>query len=369
MKIRPQEVAERRDDDDLFIIDVRTVEGYRKWAVRGSYNLPICDELRHLDFTGLEGYLDEIPSSTEIAIICATGNTSAYAAEFLREQGYKARSVTDGMRGWGRIHRIYDVDTTRGVMQVVRPGTGCISYFIVDAGEAFIVDPSQYVNRYRDYANELDVEIKGTIDTHIHADHISGGRVLANEFDVPYYLHGANTGSLKNCSSLKDNDILSVGSRELEVIHTPGHTPGSVSLHFGNVLLSGDTLFLRSVGRPDLEDSSEKAIRKAASNLFSSLTHLHVLPKNTVVLPGHFSNEVNEVDRPLSTTLRNLATENELFGMAKNGSESAFIESILGTLSDTPNNYHQIKSTNQGNEAVIDDMEVIELGSNNCAAN
>ena len=365
-EISPSEVAGRRDDDDLFILDVRNEDDFEEWAVSGSYNLPIYDELLDEEFSGLESSLGEIPKEKEIAVICVGGITSARAAEFLRERGYEARSMSDGMRGWGRVHQTYEVEGERGVLQVVRPGTGCVSYVVYDGDEAMVVDPSQYVTRYRDIADNLDVEIIGTIDTHAHADHISGGREIADKFDVPYYLHADDAGSLDSYTPVEDNETLSVGERDFKVLHTPGHTPGSVSFDFGGTVLSGDTLFLQSVGRPDLEDSSEEAIREAASDLFDSLQRLGEMRDDTVVLPGHFSDE--EI-RPLATTLYSLTTDNELFGMVEDDEEEQFVETIVEALSDTPNNYQEIKHINWGDEPMDEDSEDLELGPNNCAAN
>ncbi|EFW92368.1 beta-lactamase domain protein [Haladaptatus paucihalophilus DX253] len=365
-EISPEEVAERRDDDELFILDVRNEDDYEEWAVSGSYNLPIYDELLDEEFSGLESALDEIPKDKEIAVICVGGITSARAAEFLQKRGYEARSMSDGMRGWGRVHQTYEVDGERSVLQIVRPGTGCVSYLVYDGDEALVVDPSQYVTRYRDIADDLGVDIVGAIDSHAHADHISGGREIADKFDVPYYLHEDDAGSLDEYTPIEDDETLSVGARDLEVIHTPGHTPGSVSFDFGGAVLSGDTLFLQSVGRPDLEDSNEDAIREAASDLFDSLQRLGEMPDDTVVLPGHFSDE--EV-RPLATTLYSLTANNELFGMVEDNDEKEFVETIVDALSDTPNNYQQIKHINWGDEPLDDDAEDLELGPNNCAAN
>ena len=365
-EISPSEVAARRDDDELFVLDVRNEDDYEEWAVAGSHNLPIYDELLDEEFSGLESTLDEIPEDKEIAVVCVAGVTSARAAGFLRERGYEARSMSDGMRGWGRVHQTYEVESQPGVLQVVRPGTGCVSYLVSDGDEALVIDPSQYVDRYRDIADELDAEIVGAVDTHAHADHVSGGREIAATLDVPYYLHEDDAGSLDDYTPIEGGETLPVGGLELDVIHTPGHTPGSVSIEFGGAVLSGDTLFLRSVGRPDLEDSNEEAVRDAASHLFDSLRRLGELSDDTIVLPGHFSDE--EV-RPLATTLRSLAADNQLFGLVEDGDEATFVETIVDALSDTPNNYQRIKHINWGDEPLDADAENLELGPNNCAAN
>ncbi|UPV76924.1 MBL fold metallo-hydrolase (plasmid) [Halorussus limi] len=367
----PSEVARRvREDDaeDLFVLDVRNKDDYEEWRIADSENVPIYDELLEYDYSGLEDNLDELPEDEEIAVVCVGGVTSARAAEFLREHGYDAKSVEDGMNGWGRVHREYEVDDVDGVVQIVRPGTGCVSYLVHDGDEALVVDPSQYVDQYLNAADDRDLDIVGVADTHAHADHVSGARRLAGELDVPYYLHEDDTGELNEVSKIEDGETLTVGDRDVDVIYTPGHTPGSVSFEVDDALLSGDTLFLRSVGRPDLEDSSEDAVREAAGQLFDSLDRVTDLGDAKVVLPGHFSDE--EI-RPLATELGALRseTDNELVGYVEDGDQEAFVETIVESLSDEPANYNEIKQINWGKEQPGGDTEALELGPNNCAAN
>ncbi len=369
--IEPETVARRVHGEattDLFVLDVRNEDDYEEWQIAGSTNLPIYDELLESDFSTLESHVDELPRDAEIAVVCVAGITSARAASFLRDRGFDARSVDDGMNGWGRVHRTYDVDAADGVVQIVRPGTGCVSYLVHDDGEGIVVDPSQYVDRYLDAADERDLDIVGVADTHAHADHVSGARRLAGELDVPYYLHGDDAGSLERVSELEGGRSISVGERDLDVVETPGHTPGSVSFQFGDALLSGDTLFLRSVGRPDLEDGQEEAIRTASSRLFDSLDRLMDRGDETVVLPGHFS---DESIRPLATELGELREEttNELLSYVADGDEEAFVETIVESLADEPANYNEIKQINWGEKQPDGNVEELELGPNNCAAN
>lgn len=369
--IAPSEVARRvqeADAEDLFILDVRNEDDYDEWQVSGSTNVPIYDELLEYDYSTLETKLDELPENKEIAVVCVGGVTSARAAEFLREHGFDAKSIDSGMNGWGRVHRQYESEDIDGIIQIVRPGTGCISYLAYNDGEAIVVDPSQYIDEYLNAADERDLEIVGVADTHAHADHVSGARQLAGELDVPYYLHGDDAGELEDITELEAGETITVGDRELNVVYTPGHTPGSVSFKFGDTLLSGDTLFLRSVGRPDLEDSAEDAVREAAGQLFDSLDRLTDLDDETVVLPGHFTDE--EI-RPLATELGELQNEttNELLSYVKDGDETAFVETIVESLADEPANYNEIKQINWGKQQPNGDAEALELGPNNCAAN
>ncbi|WP_276248968.1 MBL fold metallo-hydrolase [Haladaptatus sp. YSMS36] len=366
----PSTVAQRvqAQDDDLFVLDVRREDAYEEWQIPGSTNLPIYDELLKHDFSTLEEHLDDLPRDREIATVCVAGITSARAAAFLRDQGFEAKSIDNGMNGWGRVHQSFEVEGASGVVQVVRPGTGCVSYFLHDDGEAIVVDPTQYVDRYLGMADERDLEIVGVADTHAHADHVSGARRLAGELDVPYYLHGDDAGELDNVTELEDGETLTVGDRDVDVLHTPGHTHGSVSFQFDDALISGDTLFLRSVGRPDLEDNSKDAIREASSLLFDSLTRLLDHSAETVVLPGHFS---DESICPLATQLGDLREEssNELLSYVANQNEEQFVETIVESLSDEPANYNEIKQINWGKKQPGEDVESLELGPNNCAAN
>lgn len=368
--IEAAEVAQRIFDDeraDLFVLDVRNKDDYEEWQIPGATNMPMYDALLDHDFSKLESRLDDLPEDEEIAVVCVGGVTSARAAEFLREHGFDAKSIPDGMNSWGRVHREYDA-VTDGIIQIVRPGTGCVSYLAHDGNETVIVDPTQYVDQYLNVADDHGLDIVGVADTHAHADHVSGARRLAGELDVPYYLHGDDAGELDEITEIQDGDTITVGNRELDVLHTPGHTPGSVSFRFGDALLSGDTLFLRSVGRPDLEDSSEAAVREASGLLFESLTELTDCPDDTVVLPGHFS---DETVRPLATELDDLREEstNELLSYVEDGDEESFVETIVESLSDEPANYNEIKQINWGKEQPGGDVEALELGPNNCAAN
>ncbi|MEF8799571.1 MAG: MBL fold metallo-hydrolase [Halolamina sp.] len=371
IEIQAAEVARRiaaEDAEDLFVLDVRNEDDFEKWQIPSSTNIPIYDELLSREYSGLEASLDQLPEDTEIAVVCVAGVTSIRAADFLQGRGYDAKSVPDGMNAWGRVHREYDVTSVDGVVQIVRPGTGCVSYLAHDGDEAVVVDPSQYLDQYLNVAADRDLDIVGVADTHAHADHVSGSPRLADELDVPYYLHSADAGELDDVTEIADGDTIPVGTREFDVFHTPGHTPGSVSFQFGEALLSGDTLFLRSVGRPDLEDSSEAAVRGASDQLFDSLATLTDRSEETVVLPGHFSDE--EI-RPLATNLGDLQAEttNELLSYVEDDDEESFVETIVESLSDEPANYNEIKQINWGKEQPSGDAEALELGPNNCAAN
>ncbi|WP_435102009.1 MBL fold metallo-hydrolase [Halarchaeum sp. P4] len=352
-----------------FLLDVRAESDFEEWRIPGSRNVPVYEDLLERDFSSLATHLDDLPDEREIAVVCGAGVTSARAATFLRERGYDAKSVENGMRGWARVHLDDPVDGAPGVVQVVRPGKGCLSYLVGDGEQTLVVDPSQYAGEYRWLADEYALEIVGVLDTHLHADHVSGGQRLADVLDVPYYRHAADTGDDEtDVSPVAEGETLDVGERAVTVRHTPGHTAGSVTLELDEALCTGDTLFLESVGRPDLEDADEDAVRAAAHRLYESLDRLLDYPDDTLVLPGHVGETDLDGERPVAATLADLRASdaNDLLAHVVAGEEGRFVDAVLGGLGEEPANFQRIKEINRGAKPGID-VEDLELGPNNCA--
>lgn len=147
-------------------------------------------------------------------------------------------------------------------------------------------------------AKKAGVSINFVVDTHVHADHYSGGRRLARMVGAPYCLHESNSGRVKfDFSPLTDGQLLDLGNVEVKVLHTPGHTPDSVCMvvtdnRRGNApwfVLTGDTLFVGAIGRPDLAGKE----REMASQLYDSLhQRILTLPREVELYPGHTSGSV-----------------------------------------------------------------------------
>ena len=346
--------------EELYLLDVRHADAFDRWHIEGSTNLPVYDELAAGDASAIERRLDAFPADRDIVIVCNTGNKSVLPARVLQRHGYVAHSMADGMHGWGAVYRDYDTPVP-GVTQVVRPGTGCLSYLVRDGGEALLVDPGLHAGVYRDLLEDADLRLVGVADTHAHADHVSGAPDLARAFDVPYYLPRADARHRRDAEPVDDGVALPVGDLAVEVVATPGHTRGSACLAVPGGLLAGDTLFVRSVGRPDLEGSDADA-RAGAGRLFDSLERLRGLPAETHVLPGHFS---TETARPVVATLGDVLADNEL---CRIDDRAAFVRAVLADLPETPANYEQIKVINARGAEPAEDPSVLELGPNNCAS-
>jgi glyoxylase-like metal-dependent hydrolase (beta-lactamase superfamily II) len=311
-----------------------------------------------------------------VVVVCAQGGSSAMVVEMLREVGIAARNVTGGMVAYGEYLQparvplpIADADRFE-VWQLNRRGKGCLSYLVRSRDEAVVVDASRDVERYEALAARLGVRITAILDTHIQADHVSGGPALAARVGAPYSVSAGPGFELRHAvEPLRDGGEFHLGGRSgvtlgVRVIETPGHTPGSTSfLLDGRYLLTGDTVFVGSVGRPDLGGH----VVEWGRALFRSLKRLGSLPDGTVVLPAHYAG-VREIGRDGVVAgrwaeLRRTVPELSI------ATEAAFVEAMRAVVRPPPASYAHIIQINLG-LAGPDPEKVTEweLGKNQCAA-
>jgi hydroxyacylglutathione hydrolase len=174
--------------------------------------------------------------------------------------------------------------------------TGCAAYLLGcgTLGKCAVVDPqARDVSSYIEFAEAKGMRITHVIDTHVHADHRSGGFELARRTGALYCLHEAADVDVP-FTALHDTEEIELGNTRATVVHTPGHTPESVCLLVKDLrrgpdpwfVLTGDTLFVGAVGRPDLPGRA----RENAREIFTSLhTKLLTLPDDLEIYPGHFA--------------------------------------------------------------------------------
>jgi glyoxylase-like metal-dependent hydrolase (beta-lactamase superfamily II) len=170
---------------------------------------------------------------------------------------------------------------------------------------------------------------------------------------------------------LREGDRLAVGAAALTVMETPGHTPESVSYRLDEVtLFTGDTLFLRGVGRPDLEAAGDEAAATRGRMLHRSLTRVLELPDHTLILPGHVDQPVAFDGRPIAASLgqvrRDVEALTRWFRGAGDTQADEFTRWLLGRIPATPPNHHEIVRLNQ-EETPLGDLEALEAGANRCA--
>jgi glyoxylase-like metal-dependent hydrolase (beta-lactamase superfamily II) len=290
--------------------------------------------------------------------------------EMLAQAEIGAKNVAGGMVAYGDylqpVRVPLDVHAPYELWQVNRRGKGCLSYVIRAGDEAVVVDPARHVAWYQAFAASLGARIVRVLDTHIHADHVSGGPALARLLDVPYsVLAGEGFELRQRVEPLADGQSMTLGrdepiSIEVRVLHTPGHTPGSTSyLVAGRQLLTGDTIFVSSVGRPDLGGH----VVEWGAALFETLhSRLADLDDDVVVLPAH-SAGVHEMNGEGVVDLRRLVPEMQI------PTAEAFIDAVRSAVKEPPASYAQIIRVNLGaSEAEPDKLCEWELGKNQCAA-
>jgi glyoxylase-like metal-dependent hydrolase (beta-lactamase superfamily II)/rhodanese-related sulfurtransferase len=355
--------------EKLFILDVRNESDFNDWKVEGEnftyLNVPYFELI-----DGIEPIADQVPKDQDVVIICAKGGSSVFVGEQLVEAGFtNIFTLEDGMKAWSEHLekvKIYEDDQIK-VFQFIRIGKGCLSYMIVSDDEALIVDSARFVDQYIEAAIQEGARITHIVDSHLHADHISGGKMLAEKTGAKYYLMKSE-GAVFGFEPLENYDKIAFNQVQLEVlaVKTPGHTPGSVSFLVNDKLLfSGDTIFISGLGRPDLGNK----VREWADDLYSTVHNkVSDIADDVIVLPGHYADLNTEINsnRYIGDTLGNIRKRNEkMFTTPKD----EFLNQVEKSASSVkPPNYEEIVCINRGVEtADVDKMQELEIGPNRCA--
>ncbi len=351
------------EQQPVVVVDVRPAADRADWSIPGSLHVDAHASLNR----GESGPLDDLPlpAGVPVVTVCGAGHTSLLAAERLRARGIDAYSLDGGMAAWSLSWNIADVPLAgkaATAIQIRRTGKGCLSYLIGSQGEALAVDPSVEPAVYVDLAREHSWTITQVLDTHVHADHLSRAGALAAMTGARRLLPA--TGRVRFAATpLHDGDSLAMGAVRLTVIATPGHTPESYCLLLdGAAVLTGDTLFLNSVGRPDLDATADEAAGRA-HDLWHSLQQLLTLPPATLVLPAHTSEPVAFDGRPLVAALGTVRETATLLQQP----EAAFVASVLARLPAPPPNHQRIVGFNEAGTFPAESAAALEAGGNRCA--
>jgi len=234
-----------------------------------------------------------------------------------------------------------------------------LSYFFGCGGQGkgVVIDPVAGDEAwYIDTARKLNVAITMVFDTHIHADHLSGGARLAEMSGASYLLHESNQGKTTYpFTPVHNNQILMAGNTRIEVIHTPGHTEDSISLLVSDYrrgdapwfAITGDTLFVGAVGRPDLAGHE----KEMAEHLWHTLhERLLTLPDDLEIFPGHQAGSSCGADisgKP-SSTIGFEKRWNRLLTLPK----AEFVETVTANIPPRPANMERMIAANLGQMAM-----------------
>jgi glyoxylase-like metal-dependent hydrolase (beta-lactamase superfamily II) len=380
--IEPDELAERLSRGDrVGIVDVRDREEFEQWHVDGPdagvSQVPHAKFLQAQVRGGAADLVEDVPQP--IVVVCAVGEASNHAAELLRDAGLDAMNLSGGMEAWADVLLARSLATPDGaqILQYHRPATGCLGYLVVDGGEAAVIDPLRaFADRYAEHAREAGAELRYAIDTHVHADHLSGVAAVASATEADACLpEGAWDRGLEldvAATPLSDGDELAVGeATTIRAVHAPGHTGEMTALLVERegsdtepgTLLSGDSLFVDGVARPDLEADVDP--EEAAVTLHETLQEFRSsFPDRTLVAPGHVkSSTATNDDGVYVAPLEELLERLEAFEQ----DAGPFVASVTEDLPPPPANAERIVAANLGLEPIAD-SDTVELGPNNCAA-
>jgi len=368
--ITPAELYAEIDEGRCpYILDVRNQDEYATWQIEGTRPVPMKNVPIWVAVEESENLAGELPENT--VVVCAHGNGSGLLIDVLKEEGCEVRTLEGGTAAWAELLVPRPINgLAEGMVgyQIARPAKACLSYVIGAPGHGcIVVDPARFPETYVDLAAQHDMTITHVLDTHIHADHISGGPAMAAELGVPYHVPVEDSGPQTPFANepLADGTVIDLGAAQLEVlaIKMPGHTPGSTCVHIpGHLILTGDTVFVRGLGRPDLTGKAAEL----ATELFHTIhDRLAPLDRATKVLPAHWTvtDEIN--DQGMVETTLEAIFEADIMTVED---MERFIEEIVSTLPAAPDFYDTIRLVNAGQEATAEEIETLEIGKNQCAA-
>ncbi|CAN5694076.1 MBL fold metallo-hydrolase [soil metagenome] len=390
LRITSDELKKKIDKgEDIFILDVRNQHEHDAWSV--SYDRYQDTPVIPVDIITSSASLKQIPKDKEIITFCTHGQRSSNAAKMLSELGYKVKTIEGGLDGWSNLYDIALVDTDSDnlkIWQIRRVSKGCMSYVVASLKDkkATIIDATCKIETIlKDILEENGLKITRVIDTHMHADHLSGSARIASKYGAEISISSLEKYDTKNPDSEKnfkptlihDGDKLEIEDGiYLEAMHTPGHTDGSISfkLEIGRTselktendasnskyfLFTGDTIFVNGVGRPDLHNKSDEYAQKLYQTYQQKLFNLY---DNTIILPAHYSSSFKH-GKPVFDTIESI--KRKLNSITK--SEKDFLNYVTSNIPPQPMNYEQIVSINK-NLTPCDRVEQqdLESGPNSC---
>jgi glyoxylase-like metal-dependent hydrolase (beta-lactamase superfamily II)/rhodanese-related sulfurtransferase len=332
-----------RAGERLTVLDVRDRDEFDSWHITGPAVEAV--QVPHAKFiqAGVTDSVADLATSSgvdsgdRVLVVCARGEASAQVAGQLDDAGFDAANLDSGMEGWARLLVAEPVPTeTATVVQYRRPSSGCLSYLVVGGAYAAVIDPLRsFADRYVEDAADRSATVSYAVDTHVHADHVSGVRAVAERTGAePVFPSGAAGRGLDFDATLD------------------GH------------LFCGDSVFADAVARPDLEAGDEGA-PALARTLHATLRDVVLsLPDETVLLPGHYDDPSEASDGPVAPTVGEVRDRVPALSM----DEDAFVAFVTENMSTQPANFERIVDVNLGHETVDDGTAFeLELGPNNCA--
>ena len=356
---------------NFLLLDVRNSIDFSRFQIESPFPFEMLN-VSYFDFMEIEDEsVAKIPREKPIRIVCAKEGSAKYVAEILEKHGFEDIGyLENGIKSWGNllVPVLINPEENFELYQFIRPGKASCSYGLKYKEELMVFDPSRNSTFYLAFAEENGCKVIKIFETHLQADYISGSRILSETAEVEFLANKNDFGSSKIAyTPLQDGEKHSFSGNgpEVDVFFTPGHTPGSTSFIIdGKYMLSGDSVFIQSVGRPDLGGQ----VDAWSDILFDTLQKIKEIDGNMIVLPGHYIawEEANS-DLVFAATLAQVNEFNkDIFDL---DNKSDFLTFIKSNMREQPPEYATIRLINANLEQVIDDKaEELDLGKNECAA-
>jgi len=357
---------------DFLLLDVRNEIDFGRFKVEGPFPIDMAN-VAYMDFMEWEDEsVKKVPQGKPIRIVCAKEGSAKYVGEILVNHGFTdVAYLMGGIKTWGNmLNPAPVVENDRyGLYQFRRPGKASCSYGLTSGDEMMLFDPAKNVAAYQSFAGEKKVRITRTFETHRQADYISGSPTLNRAAGAQIMApDGDFQGARFAYTPVSDGDVYTFknGGPQVKVIHTPGHTPGSTCYLIDDTyLISGDTVFIYSMGRPDLGGKVEEW----SHLLFNTMTRkILSWPDDLTILPGHYMDWA-EADKNFifQAPLGKIKEINkEIYGITDLARFTAYIKS---NMRKQPDEYATIREINAGLKDADDEQrDILDLGKNECAA-
>jgi glyoxylase-like metal-dependent hydrolase (beta-lactamase superfamily II)/rhodanese-related sulfurtransferase len=358
--------------EDFLLLDVRNEVEFGRFKVEGPYpidmiNVPYVEFIEHEQES-----VDRVPRGRKVRILCAKEGSAQYVGEILVNHGFTdVASMLSGIKAWGNLLAPIRLNDGEGyeLYQFRRPGKASCSYGLVYGREMMLFDPSKSVGVYQRFAEQRGCVLVRTFETHRQADYISGSPMLVKATGAGMTAPEPDFKEARfHYTPAVDGEVYTFagGGPEVKVMHTPGHTPGSTSyLVDGQFLISGDTVFILSIGRPDLGGKVEEWSKL----LFKTMTQkIRPLDDRIIALPGHYM-DWKEADDGLAfrASMGKIKVDNsDIYGIED---EKEFFQFINENMRSQPEEYAKIREINAGlREVDEEEQDILDLGKNECAA-
>ena len=362
--ISPEELKKRLDFAvSVFVFDLRNEDEFAGWRIEGRAGVTALN-IPQIAFVGEEEkYFDRFPKGEQIVAVCAHGDSSFYSAELLRQQGFDAVSLKGGMDAWSELYETRKVNTAPDIYQIYRVARGCITHVIISEGEAVIIDAVRHLGPMMDILELYNARVAHVVDTHLQADHISGGPEIARKTGASYHVSPEDMSSaVLSYTPLRDGDVVAFGNSR--GFASPGHTPGSTSLLLdGRFLFTGDTIMKTNIGRPDLGGKVEEWAGLLYDTLFNRYSEFS---DELIILPSHAASvREQDMEGVVRITLGEARNKSELYQKRDYGE---FLGFIKASLPESPERYQEIRKVNLGlTDPDEKKRKELEIGKNLCA--